>query len=373
MWTLSHDAQNALTKSFVMDVRCTVYSPLYGVLDNLPISGGVVDADATSQVRRTGTLQADPRYWPRRPGELLSPYGSAVQVSYGVGLPSGDFEYVPLGYLSLDETTRTRPVIGDADIEVKLVDLSARVAEDRFEAPVQTLSAATVVSEIRRLAKQTLGNDIIVIDLTGSAQIAPVMEIERARWADGVEKLADSIGAEAFFDQIGRLVTRPQPTLDDPPAWRIATGNGGNMLQVNEIQTRDQVYNKIVFSGQRADGTDPVYGVAVDTEPGSPTRWGGPFGRKSRFYTSPLMTTEDQCEAAAMAQLQRARGVSASIVMKAVPNPALEPGDVVTIVDEDAGENANPSVQILDKVSTPLTPEDVQGLTTRANVLPNES
>lgn len=369
MWSLSHDAQNALTKSFVMDVRCTVYSPLYGVLDNLPVSGGIIEADATSQVRRTGTLQADPRYWPRRPGELLSPYGSAVQVSYGIGLPSGDFEYVPLGYLSLDETTRTRPVVGDADIRVKLVDLSARVAEDRFEAPTQTVSGATTVAEIQRLVTETLGTGITVLNLTGSSAIAPVMEIERARWADGVEKLADSIGAEAFFDQLGRLVMRLQPTLDDPPVWRISTGNGGNLLQVDEMQTREQVYNKIVFSGQRADGTDPVYGTAVDLDPDSPTRWDGPFGKKPRFYTSPLMTAVGQCQDAAAAQLEKARGVSASIVMKTTPNPALEPGDVVTNIDEEAGA----SVQILDKVSTPLTPEDVQGLVTRANVLPSES
>lgn len=369
MWSLSHDAQNALAGSFVMDVRCTVYSPVYGVLDNLPVAGGVVNADATSQVRRTGTLQADPRYWPRRPGELLSPFGSAVQIDYGIGLPSGDFEYVPLGYLSIDETSRDRPVSGSADIEVKLVDLSARVAEDRFEAPEQTLSGATVVSEIRRFIKDTLGNSIEFFDLTGSLQVAPVMEIERNRWPDGIEKLSDSIGAETFFDQRGRPVVRPQPTLDDPPVWKIYTGNGGNLLVVNDKQTREQVYNKIVFSGSRSDGTDPVYGVAVDTDPNSPTRWAGPFGRKSRFYTSPLMTTEDQCEAAAEAQLERARGVSASISMKITPNPALEPGDVVNNEDEELGT----SVQILDKVATPLTPEDMQELGTRADILPAES
>ncbi|MFD8496347.1 DUF5047 domain-containing protein [Amycolatopsis sp. NPDC059657] len=368
-WPLSIEAQQAIAGSFVMDVKCTVYSPIYGVLEDLPISGGQVDSDATSQVRRTGQITADPRFWNRSPGQLLSPFGSAVQIYYGIGLRSGDFEYVPLAYLSIDESSRERPVDGGADIPVKLVDFSQRVAEDRFDAPTQTVDGATAVAEIARLVRDTLGPGIALVDLTGSTQIAPVIEIERERWADGVEKLADAIAGEAFFDQINRLTVRPQPTLADPPAWSIRTGPGGNLLRITDTLSRDGVYNRFIASGQRSDGAEPVYAVSTDTDPASPTYWGGPFGKKSRFMTSPLLTDEDQCQAAADAQRERGRGVSASISMKVVVNPALADGDVLDVQDDDAGR----SLQIIDKLSTPLEPETEQSIVTRAITLPSES
>lgn len=369
VWQMSNEAQNAIGGSFTMDVRCKVYSPIYGVLDNLPISGGSIDADAGSQVRRTGGIQADPRFWKKSPGELLSPFGSAIQVYYGVGLESGDFEYVPLGFLLIDESSRNRPVSGSADVDVKLVDLAARVAEDDLDAPTQTIPGATAVAEILRLVRGTLGPDVQLVDLTGSAQVAPVMEIAKTRWADGVEKLSDAIGGETFFDQIGRLVVRPQPTLGDAPVWSIRTGPGGNLLTVADTLTRQGVYNKWIVTGERSDGTDPVIASVVDDDPASPTYFGGPFGKKTYRTTSPLLTTNDQCMTAAMALRDRARGVSAAISVTITPHPGLEPGDVITDYDADLGN----TVHIIDKITTPLSPENSQSITTRAITLPAPS
>lgn len=366
VWPLSNEAQNAISGSFTMDVRCTVFSPLYGELRYLPISGGSIEADAGSQVRRTGIIQADPTFWRKSPGELLSPYGSAIQIEYGIGLESGDFEYVPLGYLAIDEASRGRPVSGSADISVKLVDLSARVTEDKFDAPVQTTAGATAVAEVIRLIRDTLGPDVALIDQTGSAQIAPVLDIESARWADGVEKLADAIAGEAFFDQIGRVVVRPQPTLNDPAVWSVTTGPGGNKLTTTDTLSRELAFNKWVVTGERSDGADPVIGVAVIDDPSDPMFYGGPAGKKSRSSSSPLLTTNGQCEAAAIAQREAARGTSASITFTITPHPGLEPGDVLADYDEESGA----SVHIIDKVTTPLSPVDAQSITTRAITLP---
>jgi hypothetical protein len=369
VWPMSNEAQNAIGGSFAMDVRCTVYSPVYGELRYLPISGGSVDADAGSQVRRTGTIQAEPRFWKKSPGELLSPYGSAIQIEYGIGLPSGDFEYIPLAYLAIDEASRARPVEGSADIPLKLVDRSARVAEDKFDGPTQTVAGATAVAEIIRLVRQTLGPDIQLVDRTGSTQIVPVMDIESARWADGVEKLADAIGGEAFFDQIGRVVVRPQPTLTDAAVWSVTTGRGGNKLTVVDVLSRELAFNKWVVTGERSDGADPVIGVAIDDDPASPTFYGGPFGKKSRQTSSPLLTTNGQCVTAAIAQREASRGTAASISMTITPNPGLEPGDVFADYDTESGDG----LHIIDKLSMPLSPVDPQPITTRAITLPAAS
>lgn len=367
MWSMSTQAQIALGQSHSMSARAVITSPGFGVRA-IGISGGSVVADATSQVRRTATIECDPRLWPANPTDLLAPYGSACQIDYGIVLPNGNTEWVPLGLFSLDETTRTRPYTADGSISVKLVDIAARVADDRLDSPTQTVPNATTVAEIARLVRATVGSNLEVVDLTGSSHIAPQIEIERERWKDGVEKLADSIGAEAYFDQLGRLVIRPQPVLDQVPVWTISTGDRGNLLSQKQTLTRERVYNRVVASGQRSDGTLPVFAAVSDTDPASPTRYNGPFGKKPRFYSSPSLTTVAQCTSAAQAFLDRVRGVAAQVTNEILVNPALDPGDVLLVRDDETGESRH----IIDKVTTPLTPGGTQPIETRSDELPAE-
>jgi len=366
MWTLSTAARIALTESHAMTARVAVYSPTNGVYPDLPISGGQVTIDTTSQVRRTATLTVHPDFWPAKPTDLLAPYGSEATIEYGIVLANGTIEWVPLGRFSLDETARDRPVSSSADVTVALVDRSQRVAEDRLDTPGQTTAGATCVAEIRRLIQETLGTSVTVTDLTGSTQVAPVMEIEKERWSDGVEKLADAIGAEVYFDRSGMAVIRPQPTLADQPVWIITTGpTDSNLLSVKEKLSRTGVYNRVIASGQRTDGTAPVYAGVSDTDPNSPTRYGGPFGRKPRYYSSPLLTTVGQCTAAAAALLERVRGLGVQIQMEQLVNPALDGGDVILVVQDGIV-----TTHIIDQVEVPLTPDGTQKLGTRSSDLP---
>ncbi|GAA1961816.1 hypothetical protein GCM10009754_36120 [Amycolatopsis minnesotensis] len=365
MWPLSTRAQVALAQSHSMRARAVVTSAAYGVLE-VPISGGSVEIDATSKARRSATLQADPRWWPRSPKDLLSPYGSVCQVDYGIVLPGGGTEWVPLMIGYLDETSRERPVTSSGHIAVKLVDAAVHVAEDRLDVPAQTITNATTVSEIARLVRETLGGWVELRDLTGSSAIAAVIVIERERW-DAVEKLADSLGGEAFFDPVGRLVVRPQPTLNQNPVWTVRTGNGGNLLSVKDKLSREQVYNRVVASGQRTDGVPAVYATATDTT--SPAYYGGPFGKKPRFYTSELLTTVAQCQTTADSLLQRVRGIATQVEVELLVNPALDAGDVITVADPEAGETRH----IIDKLSIPLAPDATQSITTRSDEMPAET
>lgn len=362
MWPLSTAAGLAVAQSHGMTARATVYSPTFGVLD-LPIAGGQVVDDATSMVRRTATVQVDPRYWPASPQDLLAPYGSYCQVDYGIVLPSGDVEWVPLIFGLLGSAQRSRPLSGSAEVSVSLVDLSAQVAEDRFDAPTQTVSGATVVAEITRLIHESLPN-VTVTDLTGSTQLAPVLDLERERWRDGVERLAEAIGAEVFFGPQGVAVIRAQPTLADSAVWWVDTGETGNIVSARDTLSRENVYNRVIVSGQRSDGTAPVSAIVSDTDPNSPTLYGGPFGKRPRYYTSALLTTTGQCTTTGQALLDRVKGAGATVEYETLVNPALASGDVIV---------AEGVARILDKVTTPLTPEGTQPLGTRSLSLPPES
>jgi hypothetical protein len=370
VWNFSARARSISGTSHTVDVRAVVNSPTAGTR-YLPVIGGSVEVDATSQVRRTASITTGPDLWPTKPQDLLTPFGTTCRIDCGIVIPGQDEpEWIPQGLFSLDKTKRTRSAQSTSAPELSLVDMSQRVAEARFEAPTQTVAGATYVAEITRLIREVLGSTWPVIDLTGSTAVCPVMEMQRERWQDGIEKLSDAIGAETFFDQLGQAVIRPQPTLFDAPVWYARTGPGGNILTTDEQWTRDNVYNVWVVSGTRADGTAPVSATVADTDPLSPTYVGGLFGRKPRFYSTPLATTTGQCTAIGQAMLARFQGLGCKVDISLFPNRALDGGDVIDLTDSDLGR----AQHIVDKVSIPLAPDGEQPLQTRSTLmLPSES
>jgi hypothetical protein len=370
MWTISAGAATTLRSSHAVSARCTAYLPEGRVIRDVPLTGGSVTADAKSQVRRTASVTiADPRYWPgsRYGLDVLSPVsGAELFLERGILVPGKGIEWVPVFTGPVQSISASYPAV-DA-VTVALSDRSKKVADDRMDVPVQTRQGATCVQEITRLITESLP-DADVLDLTGDTITAPVLDIDKERWADGIEKLADAIAAEVFADQLGRFIIRRQPVLSDTPVWVVDSGDTGVLVKANLELTREQVYNAVVASGERTDGTPAVWAKVVDDEPASPTYYGGPFGRKVRYYSSSLLTTTAQAETTATALLARVRGYAAKVTVEALPNPALEPGDVIEVRLPDG--SATP--HIVDKAPIGLGVTGTQSLDTRTDELPAES
>lgn len=368
MLTMSTRATSTIRDSHEIRVYAAAITSASGVVDNLPVTSGSVVSDVSSQVRRTATVGiGDSALWPADPVSILSPIGSELLIAYGVVLQADEVEYIQLIRGPITRVQRTTPTTGGGDaIMVTVADRSSKVAEARFDAPTQTISGATTVSEISRLITTVLPT-VTVRDLTGSTKVAPQMELERERWSDGVEKLADSIGAECFATPDGNFVIRPEPTVASPPVWTLDVGDGGVLLAEDAEYSRDLTYNRVVASGQRVDGIPPVYAVASDTNVNSPTYIGGPFGIKTRFYASPFLTTVGQCQSAADSMLARVTGHHMNISFSTLCNPALEAGDVIRLLFDDRDE-----IHIIDRVEIPFRPGDVQQIKTRSLTLPEE-
>lgn len=374
MWEdLSDRAREILAASHTIDALAVVESPLYGKFP-VPVIDGGVDVDSSSQVRRVATMTTDPNLWPTTPRNVLAPFGSTCQLYRGVGLPeAGDqdaVELVPVGLFSLDKTKRSRSADSKSAVTLNLVDLSQRVAESKFPTPTQTLTGATYVGEITRLVREVLGDTWPVIDLTGDTNVIPTLDMARERWKDGIAVIAEALGAVVYFDQIGRLVIRPEPRMSDAPVWYARTGPGGNLLETNEEWNRDDVWNEWVINATRADGTVAFTTTVADNDPNSLTYVDGPFGRKTRYTTSPIIKDVGMATHVGQVYLERSKGLSCKVDLKLVVNPGLDVGDVIQVDDEDLGE----SVHLIDKCSIPLTATESQPLTTRSDVtLPPES
>jgi len=375
MWAgMTAAANTALQQSHSMAARITITSPGYQRI-TLPISDGTVTYDASSQTRRTATLTCDPALWPNKPTDMLAPWGSYGYIEYGIGLSNGTYFWVPLGRFYLTQTERQRPIQSNSGLTVTLQDQQSRIAEDRAQTPLQTVSGATCVAEISRIIKLT-DPDIVVTDLTGDVTVAPQIIISQDKWQDGIEKLADAIGAEVFTSQDGNgFIIRYQPTLTSTPVWSVRTGPGANLVQSQDTVTRAGVYNVFVISGTRADGTTPVQSIVQDTDPNSPTYVNGLFGRRTRYYYSALLKTVPQCTKTGQAFLDRVKGFSVNPVFQQLVNPALDAGDVILYYQDDknTGSNLTGIPVLLSKVVTPLGPDKLQELDGQVYQLPDES
>jgi hypothetical protein len=369
MWPLSGAAQLLLTTSHGVGIRATAYTATFGTITGFPVVGGTVTVDAHSQIRRSATVEiGDPALWPDDATDALSPLGSELAIEYGIAIPGQGVEWVPVIQGVITDVEHTRPTdSARSAISVRLADRSLKVSQARFDQPVQTVSGATCVAEIRRLITEVLPS-ATVTDLTGSAMAAAQMEVERERWADGIEKLADALGAEVFCNPVGVFIIRPTPLITAPPVWVVSGGDGGLLVEINEKTTREWTYNRVVASGQRVDGTPPVWAVVSDTDPASPTNVGGAFGVKTRFYASSLLTTTPQATTAAQALLARTIGMQGTITFSTIVNPALDAGDVVLLRDR-----GQVSAHIIDSVTVPLVPGELQQISTRTLDLPPES
>jgi hypothetical protein len=243
-------------------------------------------------------------------------------------------------------------------VRVTGVDRWQRLIDARFERP--TTTSGTVVSSISALVTGA-DSRITFSDTTGSTATNGTAVWERDR-GQAVTELAASIGAELVFDPQGVAVLRPVPTLGGTPVWSVGGGQGGMKVLGTSGRGREATYNAVVATGEAVENTIPVVAVARDTNPWSPTFYGGPFGRKPRFYASPLVRTQAQAQTAANAMLARVLGQARTLDVTSLPHPGLDAGDVIRVqVAAGAWQT-----HLVDGYTLPLGPGTVQ-LTTRSN------
>lgn len=353
MWPVSQRFLDALTQSHVLATRVDVWRGGVKLETDIPIAGGSVSVDESSQVRRTLSLEvADPSLDPVNTDSLLTPFGSELHVRTGIRYPEGDTELVPVGVFGIESVSRGG--VGETT-SVNATDRARAVAEYRLLRPLNIAADRPVVDYIAEIVHY-VNASWDVYDLTNSSEYTNAVTVESERW-DAIELLADSIGAEVFFDPEGVCIIREVPTdLTEESVWSVAAGDLGTLGDVATGINRERVYNGVVATGETQDETPPPTSFVYQKS--GPFRWGGPFGKVPRFYASPLLKTTNQTRLAAGTILARSTGYAQRITPTVIRNPALDVGDVITVVMPDGTNH----VQIVSKLSFSLG-SDEAGMT----------
>jgi hypothetical protein len=302
-----------------------------GTIEALDHTGGTVTVDRGQAVRRTCTVTlADTSLIPRTPADKLSVYGAQLRIRRGIDYGDGSApDLVPLGVFRIDD------VQGDPDtgpVTITGSGLESFVIDDVFKAPV-TLTSGSAVAGITTLIQGTIPTATVISRATDATVGTMSWDREASRW-DACTTLATALGAELYADAAGQFIIAPLPDLDPTSVvWEVAAGEGGVLVSATRGMARAGVFNSVTAYGENtADNVAPVSATVEDTDPTSPTYVSGPFGRVPTFYSSASLITTAQCTAAATQMLKTRLKPNAVADVTSLPNPLLEPGDVIRVV-----------------------------------------
>lgn len=324
---------------------------------DIPILSGDVTLDGSADSRSVLTMTTEGRgMWPTRASDLLTPYGAEVFVRRGIAFGNGTVEWVSLGYHRLD--TPEQDDAPDGPIRLVARDRMAGIVDGDLTAPVAFPASSSYGQVVEQLVTDVYPWAVIEWDDGDTQPIGRQVICEQDRYGF-LDDLITSLGKTWHWDHRGILVIRslPDPTA---PVATVASGEGGVLVSLSRRLTRIGVHNGIVATGQGADTATPVRAVAVDLNPDSPTYWHGSFGKVPRFYSSPLITSPSQAQDAAAAMLRQALGLPYAVDFAAVPNPALEPGDVIRVRYPGRSE-----LHVIDRLSISLTSQAGMTASTR--------
>lgn len=252
---------------------------------------------------------------------------------------------------------------GGPSIMVHVTDLSRAIKRNVWEMPFTlagglNYGVAVKLMVLDRLPSQTL------FSIASTTRILPDVVVYGLNqggdpWQDIME-LAQAIGYETYFDPNGVFVFRqvPDPSTGDP-VWEFNEDVNPLVSEAQRELSDEQTFNHVIVIGQSTSSENAVSAEAQDTNPNSPTYILGPYGQVTQRLTFSLITSQDQAQDAANAILNNSLGASDTVTLQVVPQPALEPGDIVKVKCGDVNVDGN---YMINSMTTSLSAADPQQL-----------
>lgn len=322
-----------------------------GLSVDLEPTSGSFTQDARRAGRWDGRLSfAGTQYLPTRATDLLTPFGTIVDIEVGLELLDGSVSTVPCGTYEI-ATSRTRTTADAQVTDVALSDISGQVERYRFEDAFTVPTTTDLGQMINAVVTSRVGvnPNVSATGRTLGANRVFGLDVGTGPWSELLDVL-QGFSLNAWYDRVGHIQVGTQ-SVDVTSAYPL------DQLTSLSADFDTRPPNVVVVRGEAQDGTPPVQSVAMDTDPGSPTYAGSapgssPYGRVTYFFSSPLIETQDQADAAAATVLANNIGAGATYSLIRPFDPTVDAGDVVSV----RGKNI-----AVDAVTVDLT-----GLTTMA-------
>lgn len=297
------------------------------ILADAPVVDGEVSLDRRNSIRASGSLRlaSDLIDW-----TTLDPWGTEVHLRMGVGYPSGETEYAPLGWFRIEDYRYSEGVA--VAPQIRFFD-RAKLLEEA-QATDQDFSGMLASDAIEAILDFAIPDWDGVMHLNFEDYRLPGGTVASASLLSLLEEIAAREGADIWFDRNGEFHMEVIPEIQ--PTTRISDAVydfsvGINLISADRVLTRVGAYNAVYVVGTTDGAGAPVRGFAVDNKAGSLSNYGGPYGRRIQRLNVPGITTPEAAQAAAEALLEKRIGLMKNTSFTALLNPALDPGDIVTL------------------------------------------
>lgn len=348
VWAGGLDAQyrDAIARSHTTYNRVDVLDRDGVVLQSdMSYADGSVRATLNSRVARTLSLTVDRSLFPLTAtgavdtAGLLAPFGNRLAAYRGIVY--GDLSVVsfPVFYGRIESVSMSR----SGAVSVTGVDLAADVVDALFETPQASIATNTISQEFRRLVLGALDDAAFGASDETAALIAPVTwQSDRAQ---ALDDMSATVGMLWYPLADGSFVQRRAPWSIPglTPVLTLTDGtdqpasNDGAISDWTISVSRTNVYNGVVYTSERQDGTPPVYAITHDLDPASPTYFLGKFGKKPLLVQNQAALTQSQCVTAAQVALKQAKSVTQTWdPVTVVPDASIELGDLLAMDADSA-------------------------------------
>lgn len=358
MYGVSDAFKTAVRGSHTAGVRCEVWSQSDFLQTLYPLDGSV-DVDSRRAIRRTLTLTLaadDATLVPDYSGSILAPYGNEIKVWRSV-----NGEEVPLGVF-LITSVEVSTSAGGTTLTVNASDRALRIQRARWTEPfaIRSQSTENAISKILkdRWAAVTYNSATTGYTVTKSTF---GLDLGGDPWADAL-KIADAAGYDLFFDVSGAAtLASVRSYASTAPVATYIEDDEAMIVDLRRSLSSDETYNGVIVTGE-GSGVTPVRAEAWDEEPDSPTYRYGAFGEVPTFYSSPMIESATQAQAAADRRLSKVTGLVEGLQWTQVCDPSLDVTDLVAVY------NAATKVErvlLLDRLTIPLRPDAPMGAIAR--------
>jgi len=333
-------------------VRVEVWSGLGVMLaDDLTVLPGTsVSATLGQQVARTMNLVVTGDLYPVQATDLLAPFGNEIRAYYGVRLGDGDLTYTWQVFRGRIQQVSQEAGTGVCNILCE--DRGRDVLDVGFVRPENSNAGDQVIVEFQRLVTGAVADASFGVSDTFGSLVRPLTWQQDRGGA--LDELTQAVGALWYCLANGDFVVRSYPwARAQAPVVTVSdqevAGVKGCVQSWTVSRSRSRIYNSVTVSGERLNGDAPVFALAQDTNPASPTWVGGNFGIRS--YLSRLQTPATQGGAAGVAQQLLRTAIAPTEVwnLDVTPDGALELGDPVRVL-----VNGRDVVQVVSALVLPL-------------------
>lgn len=238
----------------------------------------------------------------------------------------------------------------------KFTVATAYASGTAIETAIQAIASAAGVSKfLFPITGHSLGKDY-------------AFERGNTRW-DAMNQIAASFGYDLYFDTDGYLVLQEQQDpVTAPLSHTLSTGSYGNLVGYEKKTTDTRIYNNVVVTGESQDiNVPPVYAVATNTEPSSPTNI-EKLGDRVYQYTSSFIVSTAQAQDVADKFLKLHSLEQFDLNFSSISAPWLDVGTIVEF-DDPRPAAGQPTRFLLDSLTIPLGLDAMSGTAKRVTVV----